>query len=154
LNQLLLSAIVGKSVEVKRNIVENDPYEKGQRAWLNLGHTFGHAIERVSRYEIRHGEAVAMGLVAACHLSAELGACSPSLERRVAEALAGVELPTQIPPRLGAESIYDAMWSDKKKLTGSLRFVLPHEIGDVFITNEPQAEQVIATLRHCGAGPM
>ncbi|MCB0149668.1 MAG: hypothetical protein KDE01_18740, partial [Caldilineaceae bacterium] len=54
-----------------------DPFEKGVRATLNLGHTFGHAIEQVSRYQIRHGDAVAIGTVAAANMSAELGRCTP-----------------------------------------------------------------------------
>lgn len=147
----LLQVIVGNTVEVKRRIVEEDPYEQGRRAVLNLGHTFGHAIEQVSGYRIRHGEGVAMGLVAAAHLSAELGHCSAALETRIAGVLRAVGLPVKIPAQWGAESIYDAMASDKKRSSGRLRFVLPRDIGVVFVTGEVAKDQVLQTLRYCGA---
>jgi 3-dehydroquinate synthetase len=147
----LLATIVMRSIEVKRLIVEEDPYEKGRRAVLNLGHTFGHALERVSEYSIRHGEAVAMGLIAASHLSALLGYCSTDLKTRIANILKSFDLPVQIPPEFEAEAIYAAMASDKKKATGQLRFILLHEIGDVFITGEVSDFQIIETLRQCGA---
>jgi shikimate kinase/3-dehydroquinate synthase len=148
----LLTSVVSKSVQVKRDIVEADPFEHGRRAWLNLGHTFGHAIEQVSGYAVRHGDAVAMGLVAAAHLSAELGFCDSALESRIGDAALGVRLPIRIPEQLEAEALLAAMSTDKKRVTGRLRFVLPRAIGEVFVTEEPQPEQVLATLRHRGAG--
>ena len=148
----LLGEIVSRSVEVKRKIVEADPFEIGRRAVLNLGHTFGHAVEQVSGYGIRHGEAVAMGLVAAAHLSAVLGHCSPTLESRIEGVLYRVNLPTKIPSEFKAEEIFTAMASDKKKATGRLRFILLREIGDVFIADQVSESQVIETLHHCGAG--
>lgn len=148
----LLEVVVGDSVEVKRKIVQEDPYEQGRRAVLNLGHTFGHAIEQVSGYSVRHGEAVAMGLVASAHMSAALGHCYSELEPRIAEVLNSVSLPTQIPQEWQEEAILAAMASDKKKATGRLRFVLPRAIGDVFVTGQISEDEVLATLRYCGAG--
>lgn len=147
----LLASIVGSSVEVKRKIVEEDPFEKGLRAVLNLGHTFGHAIEQVSGYSVRHGEAVAMGMVAAAHLSAVLGYASDELEQRIADILQLVPLPVRIPSLWSAETIYNAMASDKKKAAGRLRFVLPRDIGDVFVAADVSKDHVLETLRHCGA---
>ncbi len=147
----LLGIIVSDSVEMKRKIVQEDPYEQGRRAVLNLGHTFGHAIEQVSDYSVRHGEGVAMGLVAAAHLAADLGYCSAELEPRIEQVLKGVSLPVQLPSQWQAEEIYAAMASDKKKATGRLRFVLPRDIGDVFVSDQVSEDQVLKTLRHCGA---
>jgi shikimate kinase/3-dehydroquinate synthase len=146
-----LADIVNGSVEVKRIIVEEDPFENGRRAVLNLGHTFGHAIEQVSNFSIRHGEGVAMGLVAAAHMSAALGYCSPDLEPRIVDVLRCVGLPVRIPSQFEAENIYAAMASDKKKAAGRLRFVLLREIGEVFFTDQVNPSQVIETLRYCGA---
>ncbi len=147
----LLAEIVGRSIEVKRKVVEEDPFEKGRRAVLNLGHTFGHAIEQVSGYTIRHGEAVAMGMVAAAHLSAVLGQCDPGLEPRIAAVLRRTSLPVQLPNQWTAQEIYAAMASDKKKAAGRLRFILVRDIGDVSITDKVTEDQVLETLRHCGA---
>ena len=132
--------------------MQEDPYEQGRRAVLNLGHTFGHAIEQVSGYSVRHGEGVAMGLVASAHMSATLGHCSSELEPRIVQVLNSVALPTQIPQEWQAEAIFAAMASDKKKATGRLRFVLPRAIGDVFVTGQVSEDEVLETLRYCGAG--
>ncbi|MFN2170296.1 MAG: 3-dehydroquinate synthase [Candidatus Promineifilaceae bacterium] len=146
-----LAEIVYGSVEVKRVIVEEDPYEKGRRAVLNLGHTFGHAVEQVSEYSIRHGEGVAMGLVAAAHLSAALGFCPVELETRISEVLTSAALPVRIPAEFKTEDIYLAMASDKKKAAGQLRFILLREVGDVFVSDQVSESQVMETLHHCGA---
>ncbi len=147
----LLQRVVGDAVEMKRLIVEEDPYEDGRRAFLNLGHTFGHAIEQVTGYGIRHGQGVAMGLVAAAHLAIARDEASADLESRTASVLASVGLPTSIPTDLRAEAIYAAMASDKKKKSGQLRFILPRQVGEVFISDQVSREQVLNTLRHCGA---
>ncbi len=141
-----LQSLVARAIEVKRRIVEEDPFEKGRRATLNLGHTFGHAIEQVSGYAIRHGEAVAMGIVAATHLSAALGECSPGLPRLVEMVLARLGLPIHIPPSLDPAALFAAMGSDKKRKDGRLRFVLIHDIGDVFIRGDVPAGMVMAAL--------
>ena len=147
----LLAEIVGRSVEVKRKIVEEDPFEKGRRAVLNLGHTFGHAVEQVSGYTVRHGEAVAMGMVAAAHLSAAMGYCDPGLEPRIAVLLQRTSLPVRIPGQWAAEEIYAAMASDKKRAAGRLRFILVRDIGDVLVADHVAENAVLETLCHCGA---
>ena len=119
---------------------------------LNLGHTFGHAIEQVSGYEVRHGEGVAMGMIAAAHLAAALGHADEMLQQRIADVLVKAGLPERIPADLQAEALYEAMGSDKKKANGRLRFILPRDIGDVIIVDDVAAEAVLATLRACGAG--
>ena len=90
-------SLIINAVAVKRDVVQADPFERGRRAVLNLGHTFGHAIEQVSGYAIRHGEGVAMGLAAAANLSARLGHCPPDLQGMVEAILDQLHLPTRIP---------------------------------------------------------
>ena len=141
-----LQSLVVEAIAVKRDIVEGDPFEQGRRAVLNLGHTFGHAIEQVSGYGVRHGEAVAMGLVAAANLSARLGHCAPALQQRIELVLQRLNLPTRIPGGLAPAAILAAMASDKKKAAGKLRFVLIRDVGDVFVTGEVEEAAVLATL--------
>jgi 3-dehydroquinate synthase len=146
-----LAPIVTEAIEAKRDIVQEDPFEKGRRAVLNLGHTFGHAIEQLSGYAVRHGEGVAMGLVAAAHLSALLGLCSADLQPRIETTLEKVGLPTRIPADLPAAELYQAMGSDKKKAGGKVRFVLLRDIGDVYLHGAAPQTTVLDTLRACGA---
>jgi 3-dehydroquinate synthetase len=131
---------------VKQLVVQEDPFEHGRRATLNLGHTFGHAIEQVSQYRIRHGEGVAMGLVAAANLSARLGYCPPELQGRIEAALRQANLPDRIPADLPPEAQYRAMFSDKKKAAGKLRFILLRDVGDVFMADDVPETAVMETL--------
>lgn len=139
-----LQTLVARAIEVKRDVVQEDPFEHGRRATLNLGHTFGHAIEQVSGYRVRHGFGVAMGLVAAANLSARLGYCEAGLQRRIEAVLGRVGLPARIPAGLDPEQIYAAMFSDKKKAAGRLRFVLMRDVGDVFVTDTHVADTAVA----------
>jgi 3-dehydroquinate synthase len=142
-----LQTLVAQAIQIKIVIVQEDPYERGRRSILNLGHTFAHAIEQVSRYSIRHGEAVAMGLVAAANLSARLGHCSLALQERIELALSKVGLPTRIPKHLSPELLLKAMDSDKKRLAGQLRFVLLREVGQAFVTDAVPDPAILATLQ-------
>jgi len=141
-----LQSLVVAAIKVKRDVVVSDPYEQGRRAILNLGHTFGHAIEQVSGYRVRHGEAVAMGLVAAANLSGRLGFCPPELQGQIEAVLRAIPLPVRIPADLDLEQVYAMMGSDKKKTAGKLRFVLLRDVGDVFVTGEVGAWKVMETL--------
>ncbi|MBK8988880.1 MAG: 3-dehydroquinate synthase [Chloroflexi bacterium] len=142
-----LASLVLEAVQVKRDVVQQDPFEQGRRAVLNLGHTFGHAIEQVSGYAVRHGEGVAMGLAAAAHLSARLGFCDPALPTRIEAVLQNVGLPTRIPANLPPQRLYQAMGHDKKKAAGKLRFVLLRDVGDVFVAGDVAETAVLDTLR-------
>ncbi len=143
-------SLILRAIAVKRRIVEADPYESGRRAVLNLGHTFAHAVEQVSGYAVRHGDAVAMGLVAAAELSQRLGHAPAELPARVEALLAALSLPTHLPP-LPADALLAAMRRDKKVLSGRLRFVLLRDVGDVFVTDEVPAAATLETLRARGA---
>jgi 3-dehydroquinate synthetase len=126
-----LAQIVQRAMAVKVQIIEADPYEKGIRAALNFGHTIGHAIEKVSEYGIRHGEAVAMGMVAEAKLAEMLWICSKGLSDRIAATLSGLGLPVEIPAELPREALLAAMRHDKKREAGIVYFALPEEIGQV-----------------------
>jgi shikimate kinase / 3-dehydroquinate synthase len=141
-----LQSLLLEAIQVKRDIVQADPYEHGRRAVLNLGHTFGHAIEQVSGYAVRHGEGVAMGLVAAANLSARLGYCPAALQERIEAVLHNVALPSRIPANLPPQALYQAMGHDKKKAAGALRFVLLRDVGDVFVADGVGETAVLATL--------
>lgn len=121
--------VVGEAQNVKRAIVSDDRLEHGIRETLNLGHTFGHAIERASNYRVSHGAAVSVGLRAAGLLALRTGRFSREDHLRVIALLTLLRMPlwTREPPA----RVLDAMAADKKKRAGKLRFVLPREIGDV-----------------------
>lgn len=119
-----------QAMEVKIKIVEADPFEKGERAKLNLGHTIGHGIEAASGYALRHGEAVSIGLAAEARLAERIGLAESGLAVRIERALSRIGLPTRCPD-LDPVAIRAAMNADKKKSGGQLRFALPKKIGDV-----------------------
>jgi shikimate kinase / 3-dehydroquinate synthase len=131
-----LPHIVRAAAAVKIKIIEADPYERGQRTALNLGHTIGHAVELVSRYGIRHGEAVAMGLVAEARLAERLAVAKDGLSKQIAEVLESLGLPIHIPVELPRHELVRAMSVDKKKAAGIVRFALPAKIGRVRINVE------------------
>jgi len=141
-----LQSLVAQAIQVKINIVQEDPYDKGRRAVLNFGHTFANAIELLSHHRISHGEAVALGMVASTHLSAHLGNCTGKLPERVESVLESAGLPVRIPGELAPEELLLVMRSDKKKKAGKLRYVLIRDIGDVFVTDEVPEEAVLNTL--------
>jgi shikimate kinase / 3-dehydroquinate synthase len=145
-------ALIERSAAVKVRVVETDLFESGLREVLNLGHTVGHALEQVSGYRIGHGDAVAVGLVAAARMSVKMGLCADELSDRVESLL----LHTGFPVRHNAapEAIMQAMTADKKTLEGRVRFVLIRDIGSV----EPGrhvppdvVREVLNALRQCSA---
>jgi len=141
-----LQKLAAQAIQVKINIVQADPFEQGQRSILNLGHTFAYAIEQTSNNAYRHGEAVSMGLVAAVNLSATLGFCDISLQKRIEAVLQSVNLPTRIPSQIKPEALLQAMQRDKKKRAGQLRFILIRGIGQVFVSDEVPTEEIINAI--------
>lgn len=138
--------LVRRAVQVKVNVVEQDPYEKGIRAHLNLGHTFAHAIEQVTHYQWPHGEAVGAGLLAAARLSYALAMCDAALPEEVEDLLAVTGLPRQL-NGLDAEAIYAAMATDKKWQNGGSRFILLRGIGQPEIVEGVPKTAVLDVLR-------
>ena len=138
-----LEEMVKRAMAVKIKIIEEDPYEKGYRAALNLGHTVGHAVELVSRFQLRHGEAVAIGLVAEAKYAERIGKAKKGLADEIAQALSTVGLPIQIPSDLSREEILRAMKVDKKKNAQAIRFTLPVQIGKVELVDVTKLEDVM-----------
>ncbi len=126
-----LTGIVRRAMAVKVAVIEADPYEQGIRASLNLGHTVGHAVELVSQFKLRHGEAIAIGTVVEARLAERLGLAESGLSEEIAVVFDGLGLPTRIPPEMSREAIIQAMKVDKKKAAGVVKFALPVKIGEV-----------------------
>lgn len=145
-----VAEVVRRCCEAKAAVVAADERESGQRALLNLGHTFGHAIETASGYgEILHGEAVAMGMVMAADLSARLGWLSQADVARLRELLLALRLPVDA-PALGADRYATLMGRDKKVLGGRLRLVLLRALGHAVIVDDIPREALAATLAQPG----
>jgi shikimate kinase/3-dehydroquinate synthase len=123
--------IIRRAMAVKIKVIEADPFEGGLRAVLNLGHTIGHAVEKVSNYSIRHGEAVAIGMVAEARLSERIGLAERGLADEIADACRQIDLPVDIPDDLPLEDILEALKFDKKRAGAKVKFALPVKIGEV-----------------------
>ena len=132
-----LQIIIKRACEIKRDIVNIDEKEKtGQRSLLNLGHTFGHAIERILGYGYwLHGEAVSVGLVLAAELSCYLGFISSYEVNRIRELLQKIPLPTQLPKDITQDSLLVTMRMDKKVTNERLCLVLLEQIGSAIVFN-------------------
>lgn len=123
--------LVRRAMAVKIAIIQQDPYEGGRRAALNLGHTIGHAVELVSGFRLRHGEAVAIGMVAEAGLAERMGLAQAGLADAIAGVLAGLGLPTEIPRGLDGTAVVQAVGVDKKRKGGRVKFALPVRVGEV-----------------------
>ncbi|NEI02433.1 3-dehydroquinate synthase [Rhizobium johnstonii] len=145
---------IAASCQAKADVVVADERENGQRALLNLGHTFGHALEAATAYDssrLVHGEGVSIGMVLAYEFSARMNLASPDDARRVERHLKEVGLPTRmsdipgdLPP---AETLMDAIAQDKKVKSGKLTFILTRGIGQSFVADDVPASEVISFLR-------
>jgi 3-dehydroquinate synthase len=126
-----IGTVINRAIAVKVQIIEDDPYEIGKRAVLNLGHTLGHAIEKSSSYSVRHGEAVSIGMVASARLSEQLGIADAGLANIIASTLQKFGLPTEMPVGISKSVLLQAMKRDKKRAEGKVALVLPIRIGKV-----------------------
>ena len=138
-----LEQVVKRAISVKIKVIEEDPYEKGIRAALNLGHTVGHAVELVSKFELRHGEAIAIGMVAEAKYAERIGVAEKGLAEVIKNTLAGLGLPIEIPKDMQRGDIIQAMRVDKKKNAKSICFALPVEIGKVDLVDVNDLESVL-----------
>jgi 3-dehydroquinate synthase len=145
---------IAASCQAKSDVVVADEHENGQRALLNLGHTFGHALEAATAYDssrLVHGEGVAIGMVLAHEFSARMNLASPDDAKRVEHHLKEVGLPTrmsEIPGTLPpAEVLMDAIAQDKKVKGGKLTFILTRGIGQSFVANDVPASEVLSFLK-------
>ncbi|MEP6269223.1 MAG: 3-dehydroquinate synthase [Paracoccaceae bacterium] len=143
---------VRRSVQMKADIVARDETEQGDRALLNLGHTFGHALEAATGYSDRllHGEGVAIGCAMAFELSARMGLCSQESPSRVRAHLQNMGMKTDLRDIPGdlpdAHALLTLMGQDKKVVQGQLTFILSRAIGEAFVTADVDASDVLAVL--------
>jgi 3-dehydroquinate synthase len=143
-----LAYAIERSCSIKAEIVAADERESGQRALLNLGHTFGHAIETCTGYgNWLHGEAVATGMLMAADLSARHGWVSTETVHRTKQLLQSAALPTSPPAEMNEVQFMNLMAIDKKVVEGELRLVLLKGIGDAIVTGDYKAELLGETLR-------
>jgi len=147
----LLQMILTRSCQAKAHVVGQDEKEAGLRAILNYGHTIGHAVESLTGYRlVNHGEAVAIGMVAAGQLAVALDLWPQEIADRQLRVIQAAGLPTQLPAQLAnsdaIEQIVVALQSDKKVRSGKVRFVLPTQIGTVIVTDQVDAETIRTVL--------
>ena len=141
------------SCEIKRDVVERDPREQGERAMLNFGHTFGHAIEKLSAFTLYHGECVALGMVGAAYLSAKYGEYSWEDLHQLEKTLSAYHLPVRLPSdgplaAISDEEILKATKLDKKMESGRVKFIFLHTVGDAYITRELDDEQLLEGIAY------
>jgi 3-dehydroquinate synthase len=144
-----LTELIAHNAAIKAAVVEADPFEKGERAHLNFGHTFGHAIESASGFAYAHGEAVALGMTAATFVSRKLGTIDQTARQRIIAIIQKAGLPTN-GLTLETDRIMEAMQSDKKVAGGQLRFVLLEGIGRATLRDDVPLElvrQAVESLR-------
>lgn len=145
-----LKTAIGRSCEIKAEVVSEDEREAGRRALLNLGHTFGHGIETGLGYGTwLHGEAVAAGICLAADLSARLDWIERSQVERVRALLQRAGLPTAAPPQIEPERLLDLMALDKKVSGGNLRLVLLESIGNAVLSANFDRQALRETLSAC-----
>jgi 3-dehydroquinate synthase len=124
-----LERVVQRSVEIKAAVVAEDEREAGRRAVLNFGHTVAHAIEATCKFEVLHGEAVAIGMACETRLAETLGVATPGTSARVRSALERYRLPLAVPDAASVDALVQAMRGDKKARAGAIRFALPERVG-------------------------
>ncbi|WP_092677404.1 3-dehydroquinate synthase [Rosenbergiella nectarea] len=150
LDQKALAYCIRRCCELKAEIVAADEREQGNRALLNLGHTFGHAIEAHMGYgNWLHGEAVAAGMVMAARTAEQLGTFSASLTERLITLLLRAGLPVNGPQQMSAEDYLPHMMRDKKVLSGELRLVLPTDLGKAEVRSGVGHDTVLAAITKC-----
>jgi 3-dehydroquinate synthase len=147
-----LEELIWRSIEIKGEIVKADPFEKGERKLLNLGHTVAHAIESLALdiEPILHGEAVALGMIIEAALSEEVGLSQATLKDKLTAACHCLSLPTSLPSslkgKIKVEDIYQRMLLDKKNASSQLRFVLLKEIGEAVFDYQVERETVLKVI--------
>ena len=149
LEQEAILRTVSGSCKIKREVVQNDPKEKGERALLNFGHTIGHAIEKLSDFTLYHGECVALGMVAAAYISFKSGNISKEDLEKIEHIISAYNLPIRLKTaKMSADDVLAATKSDKKMEDGRVKFVLLHAIGDAYISREVSDEMLSDGIRY------
>lgn len=144
--QTLLS-MIKRSCEIKRKVVEEDPTEQGIRAWLNFGHTVGHAVEKLKDFSLYHGECVAIGCVAALWLSVHRGMLEEETLHQTEQTLKSFGLPTRV-RGLSAKEILETTKLDKKMEAGRIKFVLLKRTGEAFVTKDVEDKELLLAIQY------
>ena len=149
-----LAELIGQCCRFKAEVVEADEKEQGQRALLNLGHTFGHAIETATEYRYLHGEAVAIGMVMAAELSARLKYCGDDIRKMLENLLQAFDLPIKLDHCVPAKDLLQLMKADKKVINDRHRLILMKGLGQAFIAEDITDDDILAAITACqdGAG--
>ena len=149
LDDNVLEAVAAKSARIKVEFVESDEKDTGLRNILNFGHTIGHAVESASNFQVAHGQAVSIGMMAAANLAVKLELMDAGNVTRLKNLLNKAGLMTKL-PQVDVKQVMLAMQYDKKVQDGKIRFVLPRAIGQVFITDDVSAaviEKVLGEMK-------
>lgn len=144
-----LIELVAQCCQFKAAVVEQDEKEQGVRALLNLGHTFGHAIETATHYQMLHGEAVALGMVMAAELSQQLGHCEADIRKMLENLLQAFDLPIMLDSDVTAETLLQLMKSDKKVINDQHRLILMKGLGQAFIAEGVKDAEIIQAINTC-----
>jgi 3-dehydroquinate synthase len=143
LDATTLTHIIGRSCEIKAEVVSKDERESGLRAILNYGHTIGHALETLTGYrKYLHGEAVSIGMYMEARLSHQLGLIDKRAVARIKALIDSFGLPTEMPGDIGVQDLIGKMQLDKKTVAGRMHFVLPERVGQVRIYSEVSVEDI------------
>lgn len=144
-----LLQLISQCCQFKADIVEQDEKEQGIRALLNLGHTFGHAIETVTNYQYLHGEAVGLGLVMAAELSHQLGHCDAGIRKMLENLLQAFDLPIMLDSNIPASTLLTVMKSDKKVINDQHRLILMQGLGGSFIADGVKDAEILSAIVSC-----
>jgi 3-dehydroquinate synthetase len=141
---LALQQLIRRNIEIKSSIVAKDELDHtGERAVLNFGHTVGHAIECAGDYrEFLHGEAISLGMVAACAISLKKAGLPNDQRGAVVGLLRALDLPTRLPPNFAREKIFEALPFDKKFEGGKIRFVVASKIGSAQLSDDVTVDDI------------
>ena len=140
--------LIRRNVEIKARIVAKDEFDRtGERALLNFGHTVGHGVERATDYQgISHGEAVSLGMIAACDVSMKKAGLPEKQRDMVVDLLQKFELPTKLPANFPRQKIFDALKFDKKFEHGEIRFVVTPKIGSAKLSRDVTMDDIRAAV--------
>lgn len=147
LNPKILEKIIMQCIKIKAEIVSRDEKEKGQRKILNYGHTVGHAIEKISKFSIQHGEAIGLGMSIINSIAADKKILAKKNQIYVKNILKMYNLPTKFPNPVDANRLINIMKQDKKTENGKIHFVVPRQFGKVFVTGEITNRDIIKACK-------
>ena len=146
LDEQVFAELIRLNCRIKAEVVALDEREQGVRAILNFGHTVGHAIESECRFQLRHGECVGLGMLAANHIAVGRGLLDPSSAEQVSDLLERLGLPMRLPQPIAAEPLIQRMQLDKKVVGGKVRFVLAERIGQVLLVDDVSRDEIVRAI--------